>query len=241
MMFVAASLELRKGVVISALLTFADSHPLTRKSGLSSRKPPAQPADGGRLVGYARVSTEDQDLGMQLSALRRAGVLEDNIWHEKVSGVKAKRPARDKALCDARDGDVLVVYKLDRLGRSFFELQQIVQDLEKRNVGFRSITEGFDTTTPAGKFMFNMLGAMAEFERGLIAERTRDGMAEAKAQGRTVGAPKFFTTERKREFEKRFKSGESVKEIADSWGKSPNMIRIDYPKAKLLKLRPKRK
>lgn len=190
----------------------------------------------GRLVGYARVSTEDQDLGMQIAALRRAGVLEDNIWSEKVSGVKANRPQRDLALIDARKGDVFVVYKLDRLGRSFRELLELVSDLEKRGVGFRSITEGFDTTTPGGRFMFHMLGAMAEFERGLIAERTRDGMAVARRRGVQIGAKKWFTKERMAEFEKRFKAGESVKEIADSWRKSSNMIRKDYPKAKLKKL-----
>jgi DNA invertase Pin-like site-specific DNA recombinase len=195
----------------------------------------------GRLVGYARVSTEDQDLGMQISALRRHGVMEDNIWHEKVSGVKANRPARDKALLDARKGDVFVVYKLDRLGRSFVELLHIVGKLEAEGIGFRSITEGFDTTTPAGKFMFHMLGAMAEFERGLIAERTRDGMAEARARGVVVGAKKWFTTARKAEFERRLKAGETVQEIADDWRKSANMIRKHYPKAALDKLRRKLK
>jgi DNA invertase Pin-like site-specific DNA recombinase len=194
----------------------------------------------GRLVGYARVSTAEQDVAMQVGALFRAGVQEDNIWQETVSGVRLKRPQRDLALMDARRGDVFVVYKLDRLGRSFMELLEIVHGLEKRGVGFRSLTEGFDTTTPAGRFMFHMLGALAEFERGLIVERTRDGMAEARRQGKKLGAPKWFNKDRQDEFVKRFVAGESVKEIADSWGKTSNMIRTKFKKSTLRRLRPKR-
>lgn len=193
----------------------------------------------GRLVGYARVSTPDQDVSMQISALQKAGVHDDNIWSETVSGVKAKRPQRDMALLDARKGDVFVVYKLDRLGRSFRELQDIVWELRERGVGFRSLTEGFDTTTPAGTLLFHVIGALAEFERGLIAERTRDGMAEAKRQGRPVGQPLWFTKERQDEFIRRFKAGESVAQIAESWGKTPNMIRTKFKRAKLKRLRPK--
>jgi DNA invertase Pin-like site-specific DNA recombinase len=191
----------------------------------------------GRFVGYARVSTPDQDVAMQISALQKAGVQDDNIWSETVSGVKAKRPQRDMALLDAREGDVFVVYKLDRLGRSFRELQDIVWELRERGVGFRSITEGFDTTTPAGTLLFHVIGALAEFERGLIAERTRDGMAEAKARGRPIGQPLWFNKERQAEFIKRFKAGESVAQIAKSWGKTPNMIRTKFKRARLHRLR----
>lgn len=199
--------------------------------------PKLRPEFTGRLVGYARVSTNDQDLSMQISALRRAGVLEDNIWSEYVSGVKAKRPQRDMALLDARKGDVFVVYKLDRLGRSFRELLEMTDNMQDRGIGFRSLTEGFDTTKPAGKLLFHMLGALAEFERGLIAERTRDGMAEAKAQGRMLGAPKWFTKERQAEFVRRYKAGESVVDVATDWGKTPNMIRTKFKKAQLHRLR----
>ncbi len=202
--------------------------------------PKERPEFTGRLVGYARGSTNDQDLSMQISALRRAGVLEDNIWSEYVSSVKAKRPQRDMALLDARKGDVFVVYKLDRLGRSFRELLEMTDDMQDRGIGFRSLTEGFDTTKPAGKLLFHMLGALAEFERGLIAERMRDGMAEAKRQGRQLGAPKWFTKERQAEFERRFIAGEEVVDVATDWGKTPNMIRSHYNKAKLKKLRKQR-
>lgn len=191
----------------------------------------------GRLIGYARVSTAEQDIAMQVSALRRAGVHDDNIWHETVSGVKAKRPERDKAMMDAREGDIFVVYKLDRLGRSFRELLDMVHDLETQKIGFRSLTEGFDTTKPAGKFMFHMLGAMAEFERGLIAERTRDGMAEAKADGRQVGAPLFMTPERVAEAKRRLIAGETIAEIAAGWGISRQTLYIRFPRAKIKQLR----
>lgn len=174
---------------------------------------------------------------MQVSALRRAGVHDDNIWHETVSGVKAKRPERDKAMMDAREGDIFVVYKLDRLGRSFRELLDMVHDLETQKIGFRSLTEGFDTTKPAGKFMFHMLGAMAEFERGLIAERTRDGMAEAKADGRQVGAPLFMTPERVAEAKRRLIAGETIAEIAAGWGISRQTLYIRFPRAKIKQLR----
>ena len=206
----------------------------------SRRERPARQEFTGRLIGYARVSTVDQDLGMQIGALRRRGVNDDNIWSETVSGVKRKRPERDKAMVDAREGDVFVVYKLDRLGRSFRELLDMVHDLEQRGIGFVSITEGFDTTTPAGRFMFHMLGALAEFERGLIAERTRDGMAEAKAQGRPVGAPLFMTPARMAEATKRLAAGESVAQIAEGWGISRQTLYVRFPLKRVKLLRKQR-
>lgn len=191
----------------------------------------------GRLVGYARVSTPDQDVAMQVAALRKAGVQEDNIWFETVSGVKKKRPQRDMALLDARKGDVFVVYKLDRLGRSFLELLDMVETMEKRGVGFRSLTEGFDTTTPGGRLLFHVLGALAEFERGLIAERTRDGMANAKLEGRKLGAPRFMTPERIAEAKQRIAAGESVQEIVGRWNKSPQMLYRYIPRKVIKRLR----
>lgn len=190
-----------------------------------------------RLVGYARVSTADQDVQMQVAALRRAGVLDDNMHFETVSGVKKRRPKRDLALMDARSGDVFVVYKLDRLGRSFRELLEIVAGLEDRGVGFRSLTEGFDTTTPAGKFMFHMLGALAEFERGLIAERTRDGVRERMRQGKRMGREPIITDGRKDEIEVHIRSGGSVRELAEEWGVTPNAIYRYFPRKRIAKLR----
>jgi DNA invertase Pin-like site-specific DNA recombinase len=195
----------------------------------------------GRLIGYARVSTIDQDVAMQLRALREAGVMEDNLWYENVSGVKAKRPQRDLALLDARPGDIVVVYKLDRLSRSFMELLETVEDLRKRDIGFVSLTEQIDLSTAGGRFLFHVFGAVAEFERGLIAERTVDGMAEMKAQGRSVGKPRFFDKEKQAEFKRRYKAGESVEAIAKSWKKTPKMIYTYFKRDALDRMRRRKK
>lgn len=230
--------EPQKGVDNSVTLTFAETPRLSRNSTKKPKRRSIEPEGfAGRLIGYARVSTPEQDLAMQKSRLRDAGVHDDNLWFETVSGVKKKRPQRDLAMMDAREGDIFVVYKLDRLGRSFRELLEMVEGLEKRKVGFISLTEGFDTTKPAGKFMFHMLGAMAEFERGLIAERTRDGMAEAKADGRQVGAPLFMTQDRMDEAEVHFRDGGSVSDLAEEWGISRQTLYVRFPKAKIEKLR----
>lgn len=195
----------------------------------------------GRLIGYARVSTPDQDVKMQLQALRNAGVHEDNLHFETVSGVKKRRHKLELAMIDSRPGDVFIVYKLDRLGRSFQDLLVKVQELEDRGIGFRSITEKFDTTSPGGKFVFHMLGAMAEFERGLVQERTRDGMAAAKARGVQLGKPLFFTPARREELKRRLGRGETVRQITASWQKSPQIVYSRIRKAQLDKWRPKRK
>lgn len=194
----------------------------------------------GRLIGYARVSTPEQDVDMQLQALRRAGVMEDNLHWETVSGVAKRRHKLELALIDARNGDVFVVYKLDRIGRSMRDLLDKVVDLESRGVGFRSITETIDTTTPGGRLLFHVIGALAQFERDLIRERTRDGMAAAKGRGVQVGKPLWFTPTRQKEFERRYKAGETVGEIVESWGKSRQLIYSRYTKRKLDRLRKKR-
>lgn len=135
------------------------------------------------LVGYARVSTDDQDLGLQLTALRNAGVPESQTFQEHISGVAAKRPQFEKALKHLRKGDVFVVWKLDRLGRSIEELIRIMNSFEARGIKLRSLTEGLDTTSALGKFFFHVMGALAQFERDLISERTKAGIEEAKRRG----------------------------------------------------------
>lgn len=139
------------------------------------------------LIGYARVSTEDQLLDLQREALTKAGVEPDRIYEEHVSGVKTRRPQLAECLRAMREGDVLVVWRLDRLGRSVPELIKIMDELKARDIGFRSISEAIDTTTAAGKMVFHVLAAFAEFERNLISERTKAGLKAARARGHRGG------------------------------------------------------
>ena len=137
------------------------------------------------LIGYARVSTEDQNLDLQHDAFTKAGV--DRFFEDKASGARDDRPGLAEALSHAREGDVLVVYKLDRLGRTVRGLIELTDDLAKRGVGFRSLCDSIDTTTPAGRFFFHVMAALAQMERELIRERTQAGLAAARARGRKGG------------------------------------------------------
>ncbi len=139
-------------------------------------------------IGYARVSTVDQDPQLQITALENAGC--EKIFTEHASGTKEDRPVLAKMQEQLRKGDIVVVWKLDRLGRSLKHLLTVVDDMKENGVDFISITEGFDTTTPAGKMMFQVVGAMGEFERNLISERTKAGLQEARARGRKGGRKK---------------------------------------------------
>lgn len=129
------------------------------------------------LYGYARVSTDDQELDLQLDALKQAGCDDANIFHEKVSGAKADRPALDACIAKLEKGDTLLVWRLDRLGRSMPHLVGLVEDLRKRGIGFRSICDGvIDTTSASGELIFNIFSSLAQFERRLTQERTRAGL-----------------------------------------------------------------
>ncbi len=142
--------------------------------------------DTGRmLIGYARVSTAEQNLDLQQDALKRAGC--EKIFADTISGAKSARPGLDECLGFVRAGDTLVVWKLDRLGRSLKHLIEEVQRLDERGIGFQSVQEHIDTTTPGGKLVFHVFGALAEFERDLIRERTNAGLAAARARGRKGG------------------------------------------------------
>ena len=140
------------------------------------------------LVGYARVSTGDQTLALQQDALAKAGC--ERVFTDTLSGAHADRPGLTEALAYARSGDTLVVWKLDRLGRSLRHLIETIRLLHERGVGFRSLTEQIDTTTSGGKLIFHVFGALAEFERDLIRERTQAGLAAARARGRQGGRPR---------------------------------------------------
>ncbi len=139
------------------------------------------------LVGYARVSTQDQDPALQLDALKAAGC--EKVFTEKASGAQRERPQLQAALDYMREGDTLVIWKLDRLARSLKQLIETVEGLATRGIGLRSLTEAIDTTTSGGKLIFHIFGALAEFERGVIRERTRAGLDAARARGRTGGRP----------------------------------------------------
>ncbi len=136
-------------------------------------------------IGYARVSTTDQNPDLQRRALEAAGCAP--IFEDLISGATTKRPGLDQALAALDAGDVLVVWKLDRLGRSLSHLIEVISTLGDRGIGFRSLSENIDTTTAGGRLVFHMMGALAEFERSLIQERTRAGMQAARARGVRVG------------------------------------------------------
>jgi len=142
----------------------------------------------GRMMGYARVSTSDQDVSLQWEALRRAGCQEPQIFCDTASGAHTARPGLEACLRALAPGDLLVVWRLDRLGRSMAHLVTLIEGLLQRQVGFRSLSDGaIDTTTASGELVFHIFSALAQFERRLIQERTRAGLAAARARGRHGG------------------------------------------------------
>ncbi len=140
------------------------------------------------LIGYARVSTIEQHFSLQTDELKQAGC--ERIFQDKVSGAKTERPGLSEALEFLREGDSLVMWRLDRLGRSLRHLIDTVSELEERGIGFRSLQESIDTTTSGGRLIFHIFGALAEFERNLIRERTIAGLQAARARGRLGGRPR---------------------------------------------------
>lgn len=164
----------------------------------------------GILIGYARVSTQDQNLALQDDALKKAGC--KKVFRDMASGVKENRKGLLEAIEYARKGDCIVVWKLDRLGRSLRQLLETVRTLEEAGIGLKSLQERIDTTTSGGKLIFHLFGALAEFERDLIRERTRAGLAAARARGRIGGRP--------------FKLGDKERRMARTmWKDKKNSIR----------------
>src|SRR5712692_1162763 len=149
------------------------------------------------LIGYARVSTNEQNLDLQRDALRKAGVTAKHIFTDKITGTKAERPGLEQALSHLREGDTFVVWRLDRLGRSLKHLIETVTALQAQGVAFQSITENIDTKTATGQLVFHIFGALAEFERNLIKERTITGLSAARARGRKGGKPRLDVSSRK--------------------------------------------
>jgi DNA invertase Pin-like site-specific DNA recombinase len=148
------------------------------------------------LIGYARISTHEQNLDLQKDALTTAGC--EKIFVDEVSGAVATRPGLQQAMDILREGDVLVVWRLDRLGRSLRNLIELVGVLEEQKVGFRSLQEAMDTSSSGGKLIFHVFGALAEFERNLIRERTNAGLTAARARGRKGGRPKRLNDQKRK-------------------------------------------
>jgi DNA invertase Pin-like site-specific DNA recombinase len=143
------------------------------------------------MIGYARVSTAEQNLALQIDALTSAGCTQ--IYQDRMSGSVSDRPELSRALQQLRPGDTLVTWKLDRLGRSLIHLLSLMRELQKAKVTFCSLSENIDTGTASGRLLFHVMGALAEFERSLISERTKAGMASAKLRGTRLGRPRLRT------------------------------------------------
>lgn len=160
------------------------------------------------LIGYGRVSKEQQDAAAQVSALKAAGC--ERIFEEKAGGGRWDRPQLHRLLDQLRHGDVVCVWKLDRLSRSLKDLLRILERIEEAGAGFRSLTEAIDTTTPAGRMLMQMLGAVAEFERSMIRERTRAGLEEAKKRGSQPGRRRKLDATQSRAAVEMVRSGEKT-------------------------------
>jgi DNA invertase Pin-like site-specific DNA recombinase len=173
----------------------------------------------GHLLGYARVSTTDQQPQLQVDALTAAGCY--RVFTETASGARSDRPVLEQLLDQLRPGDTLVVWKLDRLGRSLRHLVETVTRLAERGIGFHSLQEAIDTTTPGGKLVFHVFAALAEFERDLIRERTSAGLAAARARGRHGGRPSALTGHKLQVAQEMYRSGSTrVAAIATTLGVS---------------------
>ncbi len=183
------------------------------------------------LVAYVRVSTQDQNPQLQIDALTDAGC--EKIYEEKASGAQRDRPQLQAALDYMRAGDTLVVWKLDRLARSLKQLLETIEILEERDIGFMSLTENIDTTSAGGKLLFHLFGALAEFERSLIRERTLAGLAAARERGRVGGRPRALSEEDVTKAKAMLRDPElTAKQVAETLGVSVSTLYKYVPKAK---------
>lgn len=149
--------------------------------------------EGTVKIGYVRVSTKEQSFNLQIDALQQAGC--EKLYREVISGARTERPGLDRMVDNLRAGDVLVIWKLDRLGRSLKHLVELVNTLRERGIGLQSLNDPIDTTTPQGRLSFNLFASLAEFERDLIRERTQAGLSAARARGRNGGRPKGLSAQ----------------------------------------------
>nr|WP_263009055.1 recombinase family protein [Cronobacter sakazakii] len=164
------------------------------------------------MIGYIRVSTNDQNTDLQRNALQSANC--ELIFEDRISGKKADRPGLKKALRCLQEGDTLVVWKLDRLGRSMRHLVMLTEELREKGINFRSLTDSIDTSTPMGRFFFHVMGALAEMERELIVERTRAGLAAAREKGRIGGRRRIMTEEVTERARRMLRNGATLHQVA---------------------------
>jgi DNA invertase Pin-like site-specific DNA recombinase len=203
---------------------------------LKSRSRVVDAKPTGKLIGYARVSTEDQELRLQIDALERAGCW--NIYKEHKSATRGKRPELELAILDLRPGDVLVVWKLDRLGRNMRQLYAILDRIHEQGASFKSLTEGIDFTTPTGELMFGMLGHFAQFEAAMTAKRTAAGIKALQDRGYLYGAKPKLSDARAAQLVRLRKTGMTKAKLAHKFGISPASVSNYLKRAKA---KPRRK
>ena len=179
------------------------------------------------LFGYARVSTEDQKLEVQTEALEKAGV--DRIFTDKISATAKKRPGLNECLRAMEKGDVLVIHRLDRLARSLRQLLDLMDHLDKRGIGLKSLNDSIDTTTAVGRLVVHVIGAIAEFERSLISERTAAGLQSAKARGVKIGRERKATPEKIEQAKGLLRGGMSMPQVAKVVGLAESTLYRDIP------------
>lgn len=177
----------------------------------------------GRLIGYARVSTEDQELRLQIDALEKAGC--HNIWKEKRSATRGPRPELENAIIDLREGDTLVVWRIDRLARNAQELYRRLQQISDAGAQFKSLQEHFDFTTAMGKFVLGILGLVAQLEAQMTAQRTKAGMQALKERGYKLGAPRMLSEKKAMEIVAAHNAGVNMAELARKHRVSPGTIK----------------
>jgi DNA invertase Pin-like site-specific DNA recombinase len=208
------------------------------------RNVPDEPLPDWRSIGYARVSTDEQDLRAQIDQLRKHGVLDVNLYSDKKSGRSTNRPGLEAALMDCRPGDVLVVPSLDRLSRSVEDLIGLSKRLTEEGVELRSLRESIDTTSPVGVFFFHLMAALAQFERSLIGKRTREGLAATVARGTKLGRKPKLTDAKLKQAAKMLRSGLNSAEVARKMDMSGPQLRARIEAAygkKLWTPKPRRK
>jgi DNA invertase Pin-like site-specific DNA recombinase len=180
------------------------------------------------LVGYARISQDTQSIDLQIDTLTAAGC--EKIFTDTMSGSRNDRPGLTQALEFARSGDGICVWRLDRLGRSLPHLIQLMQDLDRRGIGFRSLTEAIDTTTPGGRLTYNLFASLAEFERSILRERTRAGLQAARQRGRLGGRPRLLTGEKLDAAQRLLEAGTPVRDVATALAVSVPTIYRHFPR-----------